>query len=203
MARSKKKSEEKETKKIELKQDKNLDKFEDDLAKYLEKEAGVEVAGLSEKNFAPYLIDTGNYALNWICSHDFFGGLPGTKAILLEGENSKGKSLLGAKLLGENIIGGGSSWYFDTEDAANYNFVSQIVGSKEVAAKIKRIDQVHTIEQLNKAMSQMINFQIAKGSDNAKRVMALVDSYSQLSSEKEVKAAEKAYDPKKEDARLS
>lgn len=179
--------------------DKNITKFEDELSKLIESHVGATVSSLSEKDFVPYWHDTGNYALNFICSHDFNKGLPGTKAILIEGENSKGKSLLLAKFLGMNIVDGGISWYIDTEDASNYNFVKQIVGDAEIADRIKRVDEVPTIERLNKVMTQIVDFQIAKGAQ--KRFMVGIDSYSQLSSEKEMKTAEIKYNANKEDAR--
>lgn len=178
---------------------KDILKFEDELSKIIEKQTGAAVTSLSERDFVPYWHDTGNYALNWICSHDFYKGLPGTKAILIEGENSKGKSLLLAKFLGMNIVDGGVSWYIDTEDASNFNFIKQIVGDEEIANRIKRVDEVPTIERLNKVMTSIVDYQIAKGAE--KRFMVGIDSYSQLSSEKEMKTAEIKYNPNKEDAR--
>lgn len=180
-------------------ENKAMMKFEDELSKLLSTQVGIEVTSLSEADFVPYWIDTGNFALNWICSHSFKKGLPGTKIIMIEGENSKGKSLLGAKILGENVRNGGISWYIDTEDAANYNFVKQIVGDPQIADRIRRNDQIETIEQLNKAMFKIADFQIAKGGEN--RFCVLIDSFSQLTSEKEMRTADEKYKGGKDEPR--
>ncbi len=82
----KKKTIDKATEKINSKLDKEKDKFSNELDAFLNKSKGINVASLAKREQAPYFFDTGNYALNWVVSDDFFKGLPGTKAIVVAGE---------------------------------------------------------------------------------------------------------------------
>ena len=82
----KKKTIDKPTEKINSKLDKEKDKFSNELDAFLNKSKGINVASLAKREQAPYFFDTGNYALNWVVSDDFFKGLPGTKAIVVAGE---------------------------------------------------------------------------------------------------------------------
>ena len=82
--------------------------FQNDLDDFLAA-TGIQVQTLSEHDQVPYWIHSGSYALNWIISGDMFKGIPGTKVILLSGEEAKGKSLISDAWLGENIRYGGQS----------------------------------------------------------------------------------------------
>ena len=72
--------------KAESKINKEIDRFSNELDAFLNKSKGINVASLAKREQAPYFFDTGNYALNWVISDDFFKGLPGTKAIVVAGE---------------------------------------------------------------------------------------------------------------------
>ncbi len=72
--------------KEKTKENKEIDRFSNELDAFLNKSKGINVASLAKREQAPYYFDTGNYALNWVISDDFFKGLPGTKAIQVAGE---------------------------------------------------------------------------------------------------------------------
>lgn len=72
--------------KVDSKINKELDKFSNELDAFLNKSKGINVASLAKREQAPYFFDTGNYALNWVISDDFFKGIPGTKSIQVAGE---------------------------------------------------------------------------------------------------------------------
>lgn len=186
----------------------NIEKFQTELDSFLQTNAKVKVETLSEKPDIPYWIDSGCYAFNWIISDTFKKGIPGTKAIMISGESGKGKSLVTDVILGKNIEAGGASYKLDIEDAGTSGFTAQIVGSKEIADKIRVIspktlttktaikDQVITIEKLTKLLNRIIDFQVSKGKDKAKSVVVCIDSVTQLTSEKEVEKIMKDKDAK-------
>lgn len=170
-----------------------IDSFEKEMIGVLQKDKDIHVEEL-RPNFVPYFIDTGNYALNWICSHKFItGGFPGTKVIMLEGENSKGKSLITARVLGNTISAGGMGWVVDTEDATNFEFIKTINNDKpEVAKSIKRIPDIRTVDQLVKKIYKIVDFMIAKKAQEKDiRLCLVTDSVSQLSSAKETEDLQK------------
>jgi len=183
------------------------DKFADDLSDFLSTSAGIDIKTLSESESVPLWINSGSYALNWIISNDMFKGIPGTKAIMVSGEPEKGKSLITDVWLGENIKQGGISYKIDIEDAIGSEFTSSVIGDKVVAEKIRLIspgvlkavkkakgdenklkkrDLVITVEKLTSILNKLIDYQISKGTDKTKSIMVVIDSVSQLSSDKEV-----------------
>ena len=71
-----------------------------------------------------YFIDTGNFAINYICSGKFIGGgIPGGKITEIFGPPSSAKSLVGYTVLGSCQKAGGLSILLDCERAANPDFV--------------------------------------------------------------------------------
>lgn len=62
----------KKLKKEKKKETSAADKFENELDSFLNKTKGIQVAELGGREQAPYYIDSGNYALNWVVSDDFF-----------------------------------------------------------------------------------------------------------------------------------
>lgn len=103
----------------------------------------------------------------------------------------------------------------DIEDSAGYDFTSQIVGSKEIASKIKivspatnaalakevaddddeesggkkgkggKLKKVITVESLTQLINKVLDFQESKKEKKSKSVMMVVDSVTQMTSEKE------------------
>lgn len=192
-------------------------KFQNDLDSFLKNSLALDVDKLSEFEQVPFWIHSGNYALNWIVSEDMFNGIPGTKAILISGEEAKGKSLMLDVLLGENIKAGGISYKVEVEDAGGEKFTSKIVGSNKVAEqiriiapdtqkavnkakgdvkKIKDTDLVITIEKLTSILNKLIDFQISAGDKRSKSVFVGIDSLSQLGSDKEIEDIQAEKDKK-------
>lgn len=173
-------------------QNDNINKFAQELDDFISESCGVQVEKISERESIPYWINSGCYSLNWIIANDFFKGVPGTKAILLEGLPSVGKSLILDVLLGNNIRIGGMSYKFDIEDAASSEFTHKIVGSREISDKIRLISPKQlkqsnpiTIEKLTSALNKIVDFQISKKEEDRMKLMIGVDSVSQLTSIKE------------------
>lgn len=179
-------------KKIVDKTTKALDKFTNDLDIFLNKTKGIQVSSLSQREQAPYYIPTGNYALNWIITDSFFKGLPGTKSMQIAGEQGKGKSLICDQFLGTNIKNNGISYKVEIEDAGGKEFTAAIVGSQEIADKIRIIEPTVdekgkfkpiTVEKLTSFINQLVQYQIMKKSETP--IIVVIDSISQLTSDKE------------------
>lgn len=198
----KKKTVDKVAEKINSKLDKEKDKFSNELDAFLNKSKGINVASLAKREQAPYFFDTGNYALNWVVSDDFFKGLPGTKAIVVAGESGKGKSLMCDQFLGLAIgKHNGIAYKVEVEDAGGREFTAAIVGSDEIANKIKIVEPTIdekgkfkpiTIEKLTSFLNQLVQYQISKKSKTP--VMVVIDSISQLTSDKEFEDVQKEKD---------
>lgn len=185
--------------------DKDVDKITAELDAFISKSTkNIAVQTLSERGDIPYFIDTKSYALNWIITNDFHKGFPGTRAIMISGESGKGKSLILDSILGQNIVDGGASYKFDIEDAGTTDFTEKIVGSREIAERIRVIspstltkdtktkDKAITIEKMNKVLNTMIDHQASKPDKNKlKSIIIGIDSLTQLTSEKELESNEK------------
>lgn len=158
--------------------------------------SNLKIESLSEREGVPFWIDTNCLALNWIIGNSFSAGLPGTKTILIVGEPGKGKSLLLDVFLGENIKKfNGVSYKCDIEDASRSEFTAKVVGSEEIANRIKIVstknfsastktkDRVLTIEKLNTFLNMIINHQISNAEKaRIKSVCVGIDSVTQLTS---------------------
>jgi len=170
--------------------------FANELSEFLDKTLDIQLASLRDYGQIPYWIDTRCLALNWIISNDFNAGIPGTYMVLISGEPGKGKSLLMDVLLGSNVQMGGVSMKAGIERAVNYNFTTQIVGSKEIAEKIRLIkpkegEEVITIEKLTSIIYRLLDFQAAKEkAERSKSILLGIDSVTQLTSEKELKGVD-------------
>jgi len=175
--------------------------FAEDMSSFLETSCGLEIQTLNERDEINYWIDSGSYALNWIIGDTFFNGVPGSKSVLVAGLSEKGKSLITDCWLGKNIENGGISFKVDIEDAAGFKFTGKVVGSEEIAKQIRLIspkvlnkksdkmnpaDLIITIERLTTIMNKIIDFQISKGDNKNPSVLVVIDSVSQLSSDKEI-----------------
>ena len=74
-------------------------KSDDDFLKELASETGGQI--MSEVGASKYFIDTGNLALNRICSGKYVGGgIPGGQITEVYGPSASAKSLLGNCVLG-------------------------------------------------------------------------------------------------------
>jgi recombination protein RecA len=94
---------------------------EDSFIADLASKTGGEV--LSEVGKSSYFIDTGNLALNYVCSGKFIsGGIPGGKLTEVYGPPGGGKSLLGGCCMAACQRMGGIAVFLDCERAANAEF---------------------------------------------------------------------------------
>ncbi|OQB39827.1 MAG: recombinase A [candidate division CPR1 bacterium ADurb.Bin160] len=120
---------------------------------------------------------------------------------MISGESGKGKSLILDSILGQNVADGGASYKFDIEDAGTQDFTEKIVGSKEIAERIRIIspsslkkdtktkDQAITIEKMNSILNYMIDYQASKAEKGKiKSIIIGIDSLTQLTSEKELES---------------
>ncbi len=120
---------------------------------------------------------------------------------IINHNSAKGKSLLADVWLGENIKAGGIGFKIDVEDAAGFKFTAKVVGSEDVAKQIRLISPktlgmgkekfdasklVITIERLTNILNKIIDYQLSKGDGRNKSVLIVIDSVSQLSSDKEI-----------------
>jgi len=182
-------------------EDKNIEAFESDLDDFLKSSMDLEVTTLGEHEQVPYWINSGSYALNWVIADDMFKGIPGTKVVMVSGEEAKGKSLVSDVWLGQTIRDIGSAIKIDVEDSIGRDFTAKVIGSEEIASKIRLIapdtkkemkkknpkpeNLVITIEKLTHILNKVIDFQLSKGSD-IKPIMVVIDSVSNLTSIKEI-----------------
>ena len=184
---------------------KETDKFGSDLSSFLDKSCGLDIQTLNERDGVPYWIESGSYALNWVIGNSFFDGMPGTKTILISGNSATGKSLVTDVLLGKNIEKGGLSFKVDIEDAAGFKFAAKVMGGEDIARRVRLISPktvakkdasgnskldpaglVITIERLTNILNKLIDYQISKGENKNPSILVVIDSVSQLSTDKEV-----------------
>ena len=103
---------------------------------------------LEEIGASQYFLDTGNLALNYICSGKFIsGGVPGGKITEVYGPPAGGKSLLGMTVLGSTQRKGGIAVMLDCERASNPVFAetaAHVDTSKLVVCEPISIEQVVT-----------------------------------------------------------
>lgn len=180
-----------------FKPDEKVDLFQQELNKIVEKSTGMHIESLEDLDFAPFYISTGNYALNWAISGKLLtGGIPAGKIIEVYGPPSSGKSLIETKLCGEMIKKGGLAYVIETEDAANKKFAQIINQDKdgEITKRIQRTDEIDTIEQLKTFLLNIADAKMAK--KNNTPIIVVVDSISQLSSDKEMSDSLKGKDTK-------
>jgi len=120
---------------------------------------------------------------------------------IIHHNSGKGKSLILDSILGQNIADGGASYKFDIEDAGTQDFTEKIVGSKEIAERIRIIspstlkkdtkikDQAITIEKMNSILNHMIDYQASKvEKTKIKSIIVGIDSLTQLTSAKEMES---------------
>lgn len=101
------------------------DKVDDDFFAELANETGGQV--FADVGRTTFFIDTGNFAINYICSGKFMGGgIPGDKITEVYGPESSGKSLLGYCVLAGVQAAGGIGVYLDCERAGNADFASRV-----------------------------------------------------------------------------
>lgn len=161
------------------KTDKNNDSFYGELASA----TGGEL--LSNCGKTKYFVDTGNLALNYICSGKFFGGgIPGGKIIEVFGPPASSKSLLANCVLAATQRMGGVAGLIDTEHAANAEFAR--IAAHVDPEKLLHLDKIYSIEQVEKKLIAAIKFiRQRKGADIP--IVFVWDSISTTPTEREFK----------------
>lgn len=100
-------------------------KSEDDsFFQLLADETGGDI--VSEIDSVKYFVDSGNLAINYICSGKFMGGgVPGGKLTEIYGPSSSSKSLIGTNVLFGCQRSGGIAILEDCENSANKEFIQR------------------------------------------------------------------------------
>ena len=177
------------TKKANAKEKLTAGDIESQLSAFLEKETGVKLQGIADVDAVSKYIDTGNYSLNYAITGDLTKGLPSGRIYTLEGESGRGKSLQSCRIALENARTGGISIIIDIENALTLDFLTKIANNDiELAKKVKIIQGIYTIEDLQNWLNNLIAFQKNKGAE--KEILVVVDSWSILSSKHELAVVE-------------
>lgn len=104
---------------------------------------------LNEIDSVKYFVDSGNLAINYICSGKFIdGGIPGGKLTEIYGPSSSSKSLVGSNILYGCQKVGGIPILLDCENSANKEFIK-----KASHCDLKKIVR-YTPETLEEAFSK-------------------------------------------------
>lgn len=142
---------------------------------------------LSTVGKTAYCIDTGNLALNYVCSGKFIGGgLPGGRITEVYGPAGGGKSLLGNCALGACQRMGGIAICLDCERASNADFAQK---AAHVNPKTLLTYNPTTIEEVEaKILTVTKKIREIKGNDVP--IMFLWDSISVTPTEREWKETE-------------
>jgi len=134
-----------------------------------------------------YFVDTGSFALNYICSGRFItGGIPGGKLTEIYGHNSSSKSLLGANILFGTQRAKGVPVLMDCENSANKDFIKQASH-----CNLKRIVR-HTPQSLEQVFTKMYKV-IEKSREKISMEIPIVIVYDSIGvspSERELREVE-------------
>lgn len=156
-------------------------KKSDDMCTSLAGDLGGEVLN----NLPPvkFFVDTGNLALNYICSGRFLGGgFPGGKIIEMYGPESSGKSLWGMNVMRGTQAIGGICVYLDCENALNSEFAAN--ASHVDLSQIVRF----TPDCLEAAFHKIYNvIRIVREKDKERPIVFVYDSISVSPSERELR----------------
>jgi hypothetical protein len=121
---------------------------DDDFFAELAESTGGDV--LDDIDSVSYFVDTGNLALNYICSGEFItGGVPGGKLTEIYGPSSSSKSLVGTNILYGCQKMGGVPILVDCENSANKEFIQ-----RASHCNLKRIVR-YTPDSLEKVFHKM------------------------------------------------
>lgn len=155
---------------------------DDDFFSELAEETGGDV--LNDIDSVSYFVDTGNLALNYICSGEFItGGIPGGKLTEIYGPSSSSKSLVGTNILYGCQKIGGVPILIDCENSANKEFIQ-----RASHCNLKRIVR-YTPESLEKVFHKMYlaieEIQKRKGKDTP--IVIVYDSITVSPCERELR----------------
>jgi protein RecA len=143
-------------------------------------ELGAEL--LSDLESVKNWIDTGNLALNFLCSGKFVGGgIPSGKIIEIYGESSTCKTLFGTNILKGCQKMGGTSIFLDAENSLNREFAQN---ASHLAAEKVLVLKADSLEKAFAKIYAAIRVVRAKRGDD-KPIVIVYDSIAASPSERE------------------
>lgn len=129
-------------------------------------------------------IDTGSYIFNAELSGSIYGGVPDNKIIALAGESSVGKTFFALGIVKKFLddYQNAAVFYYDTEAAVTKKMM------KERGIDTSRVIIVEksTIEEFRTHASKLLDNYIKDTSKTKPKMMIILDSLGQLSTEKEI-----------------
>ncbi len=148
----------------------------------LAEELGAEL--LSEMDSVKAWIDTGNLALNFLCSGKFVGGgIPSGKIIEIYGESSTCKTLFGTNILKGTQKMGGTAIFLDAENSLNRDFAVKASHLDAAGVLVIRAD---SLEKAFAKIHAAIRVVRAR-QGNEKPIVIVYDSIASSPSEREFK----------------
>ena len=129
-------------------------------------------------------LNTGSFILNAALSGSLFGGLPNRRSLVLAGEEGTGKTYIALSICREAIKKGYNVIYFDSEGSIDKDFVARLgVDTSKVM-----LQPVNSIEQFNHIAAQLTSSyeEMDKKGEELPKVLVVLDSLGNLSSEKEI-----------------
>ena len=161
-----------------------------DFGKNITKKVGINTGFTDVQNF----MDTGNYALNYLISGDFYGGVPleGTMTIFA-GESQTGKSYISsANMCRWAIENDAIPLLIDTENALSSDWFAKLGIDSE---KILRIP-AGTVDDMTKSMLTFIdqykdNYDLDTPIEEKQKVVMIIDSIGMAVTSTELNQAEK------------
>ena len=128
-------------------------------------------------------ISTGNYMLNACITGSLFKGAPVGRALVLSGDPGCGKSFLAVSLCREAQKKGYTPVYLDSEGAIDIEFIKRL--GCDVSNFIIR--QVTTISEVSTFLSNFLAKVNSFPEDEKPKIVIVLDSLSNLTSDKEMK----------------
>lgn len=132
---------------------KKIEKTEDDFYTLMAKETGGRL--LAGAGASRYFIDTGNLALNWICSGKFLGGGYPTGITEIYGPPASSKSLLVYTAMGNVQKQNGYTILLDLERSSNEGF-AMVAGHVDPSKLI--VQYPLTLEDIHQLIVQTVNY---------------------------------------------
>lgn len=138
--------------------------------------------GLHSSEFTGY-IDTGSYLFNALLSGTIFGGLPDNKITALAGESATGKTFFALGIIKAflNKFPDAGVFFYDTEAAVT----KAMMQDRGIDTKRVIIVEACTVEEFRTHVSRVLTNYMAITGEKP-RMMMVLDSLGQLSTEKEV-----------------
>lgn len=145
---------------------------------------------LDDPNEVKQWFSTGCELVDLICRGEFGeepqnGGVPSGRILMINGESGAGKSLMVWHLIKDVIGKGGVAMYLDTEGATNLTF-PEMIGCDTSKVIYVPPDKCETIEQMYELFDKFV-MALIKSKNPNKFAIFVVDSFTQLSTEDEMK----------------